>query len=465
MTLLPKDEKSYLTFLFSDTNVKIAEVLDKKGKKILGKFFEAPLPPDLIIESEVKDFDKLSKFLNDLKPKLGIENNDVIIGVLETKASLHTLTLPNLSPEEVNQAIKYQAESFLPFPYQNEYLDWKYQGDRYEKNIKILINAIPKNIVDGYINTFNNIGLKPLAFESTGLSLLRLVAPVHRKSILIAELAENLMTVIVVNKEGDIETSSVVSDKSQYLPTLKKINDYYFQANKEAGEPSVIYICGKGVSNDRLEQIKKLDLKPVALKADVEGVTPGRESELAVLLSMAQKKVNLPQDPNSINILPTAIAQQYELLTLESKNKKWNLLLSFFLLITNLIVFTIYIQNKIKTYSSSATTSSKNLINVQDLDNYREKINLLNQTTSQNETLKKAVKEIWQASNSSVQITGFVYSDEKKEIDLTGKATLKDDLLHYKEILEKTGLFTKISIPLPYLKEEANVAFRIILKL
>lgn len=460
--MLPKQEKKYFSFLFSDSSIKIAKIEEKKGKKILQIFFESPLPAGLIVDSEVKDSEKLAAVINDLKLKAKVTENSVVVGLAETKASIHTLSLPKLTPEEINQAIKFQADSFLPFPYQNEYLDWMFLGEPSNGKVKILISAIPKNIIDGYVAAFGKTGLNPLTFESTSLSLLRLVAPVERKGCLIAEISDAL-TILVINSEGEVETSSTIADKAQFLPTLKKILDYYYREQKE---PPRIYLCGKGASNEFFAQTKQLKMQPLPIKTDVEGIPAGKEPELAMLVSLAQKIVALPEDAQTINVLPPTVATEYQVVSQQAKEKKLNIILFVFLIFINLIVFIIYLQAKINTAKLLASQSGKEIFgHLQGLEEYREKSKLINLTSQQSSLLQKVLAEIANPSQKNVRLVGLAFSDEKKEITLLGRALSKDDLLQYKENLEKMSLFSKVSIPLPSLKEETNLDFRIILKL
>lgn len=465
MTLLPKKkERKYLSFLFCDSGVKIAKIEEKKGQKSLITLEESSLPAGLIVDSEVKDTEKLGNFLADLKLKLGLKEDLVVVGLQETKAFVHTLSLPNLAPNEIDQAIEYQADSFLPFPYQNEYIDWMFLENQHNGKIKILVSAIPKNIIDGYVASFHKAGLNPVAFEPTSLSLLRLVPANERRLSLVTEIAE-FMSILVINKEGVVETSSIVSDRNLYLPTIKKISEYYFKAEKDPEKQPKIYICGKGANSEMIEQLKSLKIEVITLKTNVEGVPAGRELELATLLSLAQKTVASPSDASTINILPPTIVEQYELVSSEKKEKGFNFLFLAFLIFVNIIIFSLYLQTLTKINEPSMKLSGKeDFSNFQSLEKYRDQIKLINQSFSQNDLLEKIITEIWQQKRTNVQLSGLSFSAEKREVVLAGKATTKDDLLQYKDDLEKMGLFAKVSIPLPSFKEETALDFRIILK-
>jgi len=157
MTVLEKNKDNLLAFLFTDKNLKIA-LLDK-GKKKLDQFLEFPLPEGLIKEGEVANSEKLGLFLKEVEKRIKRKESSVVVGISEYKSSLHDLVLPQIEPNEVDQAIKLQAESILPFAYDSEYLDWMFvNGSSGEKN-KILLSAVPKTTIDGYLKSLKKQSL------------------------------------------------------------------------------------------------------------------------------------------------------------------------------------------------------------------------------------------------------------------------------------------------------------------
>jgi hypothetical protein len=463
---LPKKDKNYLSFLFSDTDLKIGKIEATKGKKSLALFFESPLPPGIIVEGEVKDAEKLSKFITELKQKFALKEEPLIVGLPENKTTVHTLELPKLSFSEINQAIKYQADSFLPFPYENEYVDWRVVEGKPDGNgkIKVIVSAIPKSVIDGYILSFSKASLQPVALESTSISLLRMIPRPERHLCLATEFGSQL-TIVVVGPEGNIETSSVVKEKGEYLPTIQKIIDYYFKDKVLPPAKLRIFLSGKE-GGEFSEKLKGLGLEVIPAKTGISGIPQGREPELAVLLSLAQKKVALPEDEKTINILPQTLVDQYKKAAEESQERKVNLLAVIILLLLDFVVLLTFFQTKLRIDSLSKDSLLKeNSAKISSLENHRQDIILVNQIFLQNDLFRKVVTGFWQAKDQPVILSGLSFSETKGEIFFSGKANSRQDLLTFKDNLEKSDLFAKVSIPFSSLGEESNVDFKIILKL
>lgn len=467
MFKLPKKDKKYLSFLFSDTTINVAKVEEKNNNKRLSVYFQYPLPPNLIVNSEVKDSAKLAAIIKEIRLKINVPDTLVVIGLSEVKASVHTLYLPQLTIEETTQAIEHQADTFLPFPYQNEYVDWMYLNSQVDDHSTILINAIPKLIVDNYVIAFTQAGLKPVAIESTALPILRLVPENDRKNCLIAEISDS-MTIIVINSDGWVETSLVAADNSQFLDSIKKILDYYYKYNqvqKEKEEPIKIYLCGKGVTNEIFAQIQQLKGQPVLIKSGIGGITPQQDMQIAVAVSLAEKLVSPTKDAKTINILPPELNERYRAIRQQAQTKKLNITLILIFIFLNFIVFGNLFSLKLKSDKLTVQAKSNAYGQLNDLERYNRKSILINQISSDNEIIQKTLKEITQPSQPNIQITSFSYSQQAKEFTLSGWTQSKENLIQYELFLEKSKMYTKVSIPISSLQEEINLNFQLILKL
>ncbi|MBU1130331.1 pilus assembly protein PilM, partial [Patescibacteria group bacterium] len=314
----------YLTFLFTDRDIKVAK-LNKKGDS-LELFYEFPLPEQTIQNGQIKDNVQLLSVLKQISSKLKLDNDSVIVGISETKAFVHTLTLPDIELSEIDQAIKFQADSFLPISYQKQYLDWMLTKKTKNKKNIIIVSAVPKKIINTFTKILMQAGLKPVAFESTAISLFRLLPKENQKLSFLAEVDE-ISTVLVLGSKTSIKACSVIGKNNHFIKTIQEMKNFYLKKRQQ--DPPKIYLCGKKCSDSLLKEIKeKLGLETTLLSNKIKKIPTGRESELAVLISLAQKNVALPEDTKTINILPHSLSKKYKNL---SKNRLINNLSFFFI--------------------------------------------------------------------------------------------------------------------------------------
>lgn len=456
--LLPNREKRYLCLLFTETLLRVAK-LDNQGKS-LEKFFEFSLPPGVIIDGEVKDVAKLGEVLKQVREKVGAKESFVVVGIPETKASIHTLLLPKLNPEEIYQAIRLQADSFLPFAYQNEYLDWMIIGEEQEGQIKVLVSAVPRGAIDSFVNALQAAQFAPLSFETTSLSLFRLLPEEGKRLSFASEFGETSV-VLILGREGNVEACTVIGRQDQFIETVQKVKDFYLRLNEEA-QPKEIYLCGKDIQNSLLEQIQtKLNLKPILLKPTIGGLPQDRSPELAILVSLVQKKVAPPEDVNTINILPPELTEKYTQIAEEKRRQRLTLSSILLLTIFNLLISLSYFQLKTKSSLLKSQIDQSWISKGNQLSNlllFKEKAALINRLTLQNKPLTELIN-LFNFSSPEIEISGFNFGSKNKEIVLTGRAKTKEDLLKLKEKLEHEKSFNKIYIPLSSLEHEERIEF------
>lgn len=453
--------KQYLTLLFSDQEVKAVK-LDKKGVR-LKALFEFKLPEGLVVEGEVKAPEKLGQFLAQIKAKTGLKDQLVIVGLSEQKASTHSLTLPELTSEEIDSAIRLQADSFLPFPYQDEYLDWMLIAKTPKNKNKVLVSAVPKRVIDNFSFCLEKAGFQPIAFETTSLSLLRLL-PLEAKQLCFAAELGDAAVVLILGVKGTIEACSVIEKPQEILKTIKKMTDFYFPEKSPQARPKKIYLCGKNASQKLFEEVKQtLGLEPVLLAAGVAGIAENRQVQLAILLSLAKKIVAPPEDIETINILPQRLMAKYKSL---SEKKKENILasaLAFLLVICSTTAFFTYwyLQAKNKKFQDQIE-GQKNQVSHQlpPLETLDKQAQLINRVSGQKDLLPKILTKVAALSSPKVEVLGFNFDGAKNQLAISGRAQTRDDLLEFKQKLESEEAFTQVFVPLSALSKEKEIEFR-----
>ena len=164
----------------SDLSFKIAK-LKKKGKHFsLASWGEFSLKPGIIQEGEIKDqkalAEAIKKALNNVKgEKLGTRN--VVVSLPEKKAFLQVIQMPKMKKEELEKAIPFEAENYIPLPMKDVYLDFQVipSSNQKSKHLEVLIAALSKETIDSFLSCMKKAGLRPQAFEIESQSITRAV--------------------------------------------------------------------------------------------------------------------------------------------------------------------------------------------------------------------------------------------------------------------------------------------------
>ena len=144
------------------------------------------------------------------KPLSGRLTTGYVIACLpESKSFVRVIQIPKMTESEADNAVPYEAESFIPLPLDQVYLDWQKIGDEGDK-MNILMVASPKDFVDGYLDVLDRAGLKPAALEVESQSCCRAVlATDSRETVLLVDLDAFRSSLIMV-EDGSLQFTSTI---------------------------------------------------------------------------------------------------------------------------------------------------------------------------------------------------------------------------------------------------------------
>lgn len=153
------------------SSMKIMQLERFSGKKpkVLGYGVSNYYPENAITNGLIVNFEVLAQTMREMF-------NDRLVGNISTKRvactvpTSHTfsrpMTLPPMDKQEIQDAVKLEAEQYIPIPLENLYLDYDISRQD-EAGIDLLVVATPKNIVDNSIKFLESLGFEPIALEPT----------------------------------------------------------------------------------------------------------------------------------------------------------------------------------------------------------------------------------------------------------------------------------------------------------
>lgn len=214
-----------------DDVLRIVRIEDKKIKN----YGSVSLPKGTVTDGEIVNKDELFKALDKLikntKPKK-IKTKKVRIALSESKSFLRLISMPAMSEDEINEAIKWEIEANIPISLDQVYYDWQLVGDIFDNNIsngeiKILVLAAAKKVVDKYVEILEEFGLNVIGIESETTAMARSLLSEHStaKTALIINIDKSKTSFIFAIKNIPCFASSVpISEKNIIGAIAKKFN-------------------------------------------------------------------------------------------------------------------------------------------------------------------------------------------------------------------------------------------------
>ncbi len=171
----------------NDLSLRIAK-LKKVGKVFkLVSFNEAEIKPGIVKEGAIQDEASLVKIIKDAcaavkGKKLGTKY--VAVSLPEEKSFSQVIQMPRMTHEELTTAVPFEAENYIPLPIDKVYLDFQvideHSDQKQINHLDLMINVMPKNIVDGYVSCFKKAGLRPCVLEVESQAIVRALLKIEK---------------------------------------------------------------------------------------------------------------------------------------------------------------------------------------------------------------------------------------------------------------------------------------------
>ena len=256
-------------------SLRIAKLRNKRGGSVLVSYNEVGIKPDIIkeglIQNEKALIDIIKLAYSTVKGEK-LSTKYAAISLPEEKSFSRVIQVPKMTEEELKLAVPLEAENHIPLTIDKVYLD--FQTINSHKNnsshLDLLINAIPKGIVDSYVSCFKGAGLIPCILEVEPQSIVRALVKSGEDilSTIFIDFGRTKTSFIIFSGDSIRFTSSISVSSEQLTAAISdklgigfedaeelKIK-YGLTKNKDEGYRDIIKIMSP-ILNDLVDQIKK----------------------------------------------------------------------------------------------------------------------------------------------------------------------------------------------------------------
>ncbi|MDA8083938.1 MAG: type IV pilus assembly protein PilM [Nitrospiraceae bacterium] len=153
--------------------IKTVKLKESKGSYELELFDVYPLPPELIVDGSIIDSIRLIDSIKDMVKKAGIKTKDAVIAISgHSSVIIKRIALPEMSEEELQESIKFEAEQYVPFDIEDVDLDFQIIGPKEEPGqMDVILVAVKKDIINEYISVVKEAGLNPIIVDVDAFAL------------------------------------------------------------------------------------------------------------------------------------------------------------------------------------------------------------------------------------------------------------------------------------------------------
>jgi len=146
-------------------------------RPILEAFGQVGLRPGTVVDGEVRDRVRVVEALHRLWHEGGFSEKRVNLGVAGLRAITREVDMPPLPPEELDNAVRFQADQVIPFPLERTSISAKviaqYTDAEGAAQIRVLVAAAHRDMIDGVVDAVQAAGLQPVGIDLDTAALAR----------------------------------------------------------------------------------------------------------------------------------------------------------------------------------------------------------------------------------------------------------------------------------------------------
>jgi type IV pilus assembly protein PilM len=162
---------------------------------------------DLLHDGSIIDQDFVARELKDLLYKNGIAADTAASALSSYSVITKRITMPFLEKDALENSVKLEVENIIPFPLSDIYYNYYVMGIDSEREgmMNLIIVAAKKEIVDGYVNTFDLARLDLAVLDVDIFAVTNLVEQIYdpkEHSVLAADIGASVTKIAIVKGEN-----------------------------------------------------------------------------------------------------------------------------------------------------------------------------------------------------------------------------------------------------------------------
>lgn len=140
----------------------------KNGSLEVKQSLSQSTPEGVIKDGKIEDINTLKGTIKNMLTANKVKGKNTVLTIQSTSIITRDLILPTVKMSELENMVKFEIEQYLPIVTSEYVIEYTFMEEVVEDNIKkskIQVAAMPKNMVENYLNLLKEVGLKPTALD------------------------------------------------------------------------------------------------------------------------------------------------------------------------------------------------------------------------------------------------------------------------------------------------------------
>lgn len=149
-----------------------------------------------------KEIEEVASGIRTLMRDLKIKSKQVVTCLPEDEVISRLIRLPPLKDSEIRDALKFEAETFVPYPLDQVSIDYEIEEKDDSGRLAVFAIAAKNDLISAYVRLFKAAGLELLALESPAVAINRVIKLSVPETVLVmvVDLGEKYSDVVGIDK-------------------------------------------------------------------------------------------------------------------------------------------------------------------------------------------------------------------------------------------------------------------------
>jgi type IV pilus assembly protein PilM len=149
------------------SSVKLCQLKAVKQGFVLVNFGLVPLPSEAVVDGALMNSPRIVEAIHELVAAHKIKNKQVAISVSGHSVIIKKIPLPQMTREELEESIQWEAEQFIPFDIQDVNIDVQIVNPKsaQQGQMDVVLVAAKKDLVNEYTSVIAESGLQPVVCD------------------------------------------------------------------------------------------------------------------------------------------------------------------------------------------------------------------------------------------------------------------------------------------------------------
>ncbi|KKW02087.1 MAG: hypothetical protein A2898_04005 [Candidatus Kerfeldbacteria bacterium RIFCSPLOWO2_01_FULL_48_11] len=243
MGLFGQKTKSVVGIDVSGSSVKAVELRGVSGRPQLVTYGFVDQTTEIVKSDAASAQVEAVRLIREVIKRARIVTTKAVAALPSFSVFSSVISLPEMSKKDLVSAVRWEAKKFVPMPLEEMILDWEVVEDRikkksvseqkteeskepapvtHRKDIRILLTAAPKALVERYVTIFKQAELQLIGLETEAFALERSLVGNDPSPVMVVDIGSRVTSIMIFQESIPILTRSIDMGGESITETIMK---------------------------------------------------------------------------------------------------------------------------------------------------------------------------------------------------------------------------------------------------